>query len=341
MNRTRIAAALTLCLLLVSGRHLAADVKADEKGIVKFEGTLGRVVNLFGGKAAREGVKSTVAVKGDRKATLTDAGGQIIDLNEEKIYDLDLRRKTYKVTTFAELRRRMEEAQRKAEEDARKEQAREKPSEPSRDPNQKELEVDFNVKETGEKKAINGFDTRQFIMTIALREKGKTLEAGGGMVLTADTWLAPTIAAMKELVQFDVRYAQKLQGPMVAGASAEEMAAALAMYPGLKDALGRMRSEGAKMDGTPIVTTLTVEAVKSAEQVAAEQKQGEESRSPNSGTVGGLLGGLARRAARKDEAAAGPKARVTFMTTTNDVLSVATTVATEDVAVPAGFKENK
>lgn len=341
MKRTRIAAALTLCLLLVSTRHLGADVKADEKGLVKFEGTLGRVVNLFGGKAAREGLISTVAVKGDRKATLNGASGQIIDLNEEKIYDLDIRRKTYKVTTFTELRRRMEEAQRKAEEDARKEQTREQPSEPVRDPNQKELEVDYNVKETGERKAINGFDTRQFIMTIALREKGKTLEAGGGMVLTADTWLAPTIAAMKEIVQFDVRYAQKLQGPMVAGASAEEMAAALAMYPGLKDALGRMRSEGAQMDGTPILTTLTVESVKSAEQVAAEQKQGEESKSTSSGTVGGMLGGLARRAAKRGDVAAGPKARATFMTTTNEVMSVATTVAPADVAVPAGFKENK
>ena len=341
MNRMRITAALTLCLLLASARHLGADVKADEKGLVKFEGTLGRVVNLFGGKAAREGVRSTVAVKGDRKTTLNDTGGQIIDLNEEKIYDLDIRRKTYRVTTFAELRQRMEEARRKAEEDARKEQAREKPSEPSRDPNQKEIEVDFSVKETGERKAINGFDARQFIMTIALREKGKTLEAGGGMVLTADTWLAPTIAAMNEIVQFDVRYAQKLQGSMVAGASAEEMAAALAMYPGLKDALGRMRSEGAKMDGTPILTTVTVEAVKSAEQMAAEQRQGEESKSTNSGTVGGLLGGLARRAVKKDEAAAGPKARATFMTTTNEVLSVATTVAPADVAVPDGFKLNK
>jgi hypothetical protein len=340
MNRTRVAAALTLCLVLVAARHLGADVKADEKGLVKFEGTLGRVVNLFGGKAAREGVKSTVAVKGDRKATLNETGGQIIDLNEEKIYELDIRRKTYKVTTFVELRRRMEEAQRKAEEDARKQQTSEKPSEPARDPNQKELEVDFDVKETGEKKAINGFDTRQFIMTLTLREKGTTLEAGGGMVLTTDTWLAPTIAAMKEIVQFDVRYAQKLQGPMVAGASAEEMAAALAMYPGLKAALGRMRSESATMDGTPVLTTLTVESVRSAEQMAAEQKQGDESKSPGSGTVGGLLGGLARRAAKKGEAA-GPKARATFMTTTNEVLSVATTVAATDVAVPAGFKEAK
>ncbi len=112
------------------------------------------------------------------------------------------------------------------------------------------------------------------------------------------------------------------------------------MYPGLKDALGRMRSEGAKMDGTPIMTTLTMESVKSAEQMAAEQKQGEESKSANSGTVGGLLGGLARRVAKKDEAA-GPKARATFMTTTNEVLSVATAVAPADVALPAGFKENK
>lgn len=338
MNRTRIAAALALSVLFVSAHQVRADVKTDEKGLVKFEGALGRVVNLFGGKAAREGVRSTVAVKGDRKATMSDTTGQIIDLNEEKIYDLDVRRKTYKVTTFAELRRRMEEAQRKAEEDARKEQAKEKTSEPARDPNQKELEVDFDVKETGEKKTINGFDTRQFLITITLREKGKTLEESGGMVLTTDTWLAPTIAAIKEIAQFDQRYAQKLAGPMIAGASAEEMAAALAMYPGLKDALARMRTESVKMDGTPILTTLTVDSVKSAEQLAAEQKSAESSSSSGSG-VGGLLGGLARRrAAAKDE---GPKARATFMTSTNEVLKVTTAVAETDTAVPAGFKENK
>ena len=32
---------------------------------------------------------STVAVKGDRKATLNGETGQIMDLNEEKVYDLD------------------------------------------------------------------------------------------------------------------------------------------------------------------------------------------------------------------------------------------------------------
>ena len=46
-------------------------------------------------------------------------------------------------------------------------------------------------------------------MTITVREKGKTLEQGGGMVLKSDMWLAPTIAAMKEVADFDLKYAQK------------------------------------------------------------------------------------------------------------------------------------
>src|SRR5713226_9393029 len=147
MHRIRIAAALTLACLALSQSSLRADVRADEKSHVEFAGILGRMVNIFGGKAAREGVTSTVAVKGDRKATLSDENGQIIDLSEEKVYDLDLKKKTYKVTTFAELRRRMEEAKKKAEEDARKEAAKDKGKDKDAaapDPNQKQIEVDFD-----------------------------------------------------------------------------------------------------------------------------------------------------------------------------------------------------
>src|ERR1700688_4226653 len=109
MIRRLMPAALTIGLLIVFAHSLRADVKSDQKSVVKFEGMLGRVVNLFGGKAAREGVTTSVAVKGDRKASMSDTTGQIIDLKEEKIYDVDLRKKSYKVTTFAELRKRMDE----------------------------------------------------------------------------------------------------------------------------------------------------------------------------------------------------------------------------------------
>jgi hypothetical protein len=342
MMRRPMAAAVTIGLLIVFAHSLKADVKSDQKSLVKFEGMLGRVVNLFGGKAAREGVTTSVAVKGDRKASMSDSAGQIIDLKEEKIYEVDIRKKAYKMTTFAELRRRMEEAQKKAEEDAKKAQAQEKTTKPAAEnKDQKQIDVDFDLKETGQKKTINGFDTREIVMTITMREKGKTLEQSGGLLLTSDIWMGSRIAAMQEIVDFDIRYARQLAGPMIAGASPDEMAAAMAMYPMMKDAIARMRTESVKMDGTPIQTTTTIDAVKSEEQVAADQKQPQQDSrsSPPSSPVGSLIGGLARRAANRNSTPAG--ARATFMTMTSEVLKVATTVTDAVVAIPAGFKENK
>jgi hypothetical protein len=349
MNRARVVCALIVIALVGSSYSLQADVRSDQRSRVEFAGMLGRMFNMFGGKAAREGTTSTVAVRGDRKATLNDSTGQIIDLAEEKIYDIDVKKKSYKVTTFAELRRQMEEARKKAEEDARKQQPTEarEPSKPSTSaPPEQQVEVDFDVKETGEKKAINGFNTRQVIMTITVREKGKTLEQSGGMVTKADMWLTPTIAAMKEVAAFDLKYAQKLYGSNLMGVSAEQMAAAVAMYPMMKPSLDRMNKEGAKMDGTAILTTMTMEAVKSAEQIAQESKQAESSSSSDSKTptsVGGLLGGFGKKmAAKKVAGNEDPnKKSAAFMTSTTEVLKVVTDVSAADVAVPPGFKESK
>ena len=237
----------------------------------------------------------------------------------------------------------MEEAQKKADEDARKEAGRDKDKPAASDPNAKEMEIDFDVKNTGAKKTINGFDTREAVVTITVREKGKTVEQGGGLILTSDQWLAPKIAAMKEIADFDMRYAQKLYGTMLAGVSAEQMAAAMAVYPMMKQALGKMSAEGGKIEGTAIQTTTTMDMVKSAEQIAEETKASEnEGKASASGGAGGLLGGFAKKMAQKkmggDDAA---KPRATFMTLTSEVLKVVTDVAPSDVAVPAGYKENK
>jgi hypothetical protein len=340
-----------MAALAIASQVVRAEVRADEKTHVEFAGVLGRVVNIFGGKAAREGVSTTVAVKGDRKATMTENTGQIIDLAEEKVYDLDLRKKTYKVTTFDELRRRMEESRKRAEEDAARERSREEKQTKSEEPKkpEKEVEVDFNVKTTGEKKTINGFDTHEAVATITVREKGKTLEEGGGMVVTSDMWLAPKIAAMKEIADFDMRYAQKLYGSMMAGVSAEQMAAALAMYPMMKDAMSKMSAETGKLDGTPILTTVTMDTVKSNDDMQQQAKQQQDQqqsddKSAAQGGVGGLFGKLASKAAAKKLGGGGDdanKQRATFLTSTTEVLKVATDVAPGDVAVPAGFKENK
>lgn len=333
MNRARVFAFLLL-VGLAAVAPLNADVRTDQRVKFQLGGAIGKLVNMFGGKGARDGVTSVVAVKGDRKATMSDASGQIIDLSEEKIYDLDMKKKTYQVTTFAELRRQMEEAKRKAEESAKREQADDKPAE--KDPNAKEMEVDFDIKNTGAAKSINGFDTRQTVITVTVREKGKTLEQAGGLVMTTDMWLAANAPSTRDLQDFDRRYAQKLYGPMVEGASAQDMAMAMAMYPQMKPALDKMRAEGGKVEGTAILTTMTMEAVQPAGAAAEEQKAGDSSPRPRG--LGGMLGGLAKKAAKKDEPA---KANATILTTSVETLKLTTDVDAASVALPAGFTEKK
>src|SRR5918993_6127845 len=126
----RFAVGVCAVLFIASASSVvSADIRSDQRVRFQLGGAVGKLINMFGGKGAREGVTSTVAVKGHRKATLSDSTGQIIDLSEEKIYDLDMKKKTYTVTTFAQLRAEMEKARREAEQQAR-EVERETRSEP-------------------------------------------------------------------------------------------------------------------------------------------------------------------------------------------------------------------
>ena len=103
--------AIACSLLALLAVPALADVKTRDKGQVKFEGMLGTMMRMFGGKALSEGIVSSNAVKGNRKATLNDLTGRIVDLGEEKVYDLDMKKKTYTVTTFEQLRQKLREAQ--------------------------------------------------------------------------------------------------------------------------------------------------------------------------------------------------------------------------------------
>ncbi len=118
--------------------------------------------------------------------------GRIVDLGEQKVYDLDMKKKTYTVTTFEQLRQKLREAQERAAKEA-KDAPKEagEPAQPSGD--DKQVEFDFDVKETGQTRSIAGYDAKQVIMTVTVREKGKTLDESGGVVLTADSWLGPDI----------------------------------------------------------------------------------------------------------------------------------------------------
>jgi hypothetical protein len=330
MKRLARIAIVALPLMTLATAPAYAEVKTRDKTQVKFEGMLGRMFNLFGGKSAKEGVEGRTAVKGNRKATMNDSGGTIVDLSEEKIYDIDVKKKQYTVTTFEELRRRMREAQEKAKQQVDREEPRQKQEDPQKPT--KEYEVDFDVKDTGQKKQIAGYDAKNTVVTITVREKGRTLDEAGGVVMTNDMWLGPAIPQLKELYEFDIKYAKQLQGPEAAAISAEQMAAMLAMFPLIGKATDRMQKDAGKLAGTPLETTTTFEAVRSKDQLIEAQESS--AKSSSGGGIGGLL---AKKMIKKDE----PKARTIIATTHHEVLEVSMSVAPADLAIPADFKEKK
>jgi hypothetical protein len=329
MKRVRLGAALAVSALLLTASAVSADVRMQQKTQVKFEGMLGRMMNMFGGKAAKDGVVETVVLQGDRKATLTGEAGTIVDLAEEKVYELNLKDRSYRVKTFAEIRQELQEQARKMEEEGRKNKGRGE--------GEREMQVDFDIKNTGAQKTVNGFACREVVTTITVHEKGKTLEQAGGIVMTANSWIAPDVPGARELVNFDLRYAKALG----LQATAAQMMQAFAMYPGMKDAMAKFEREKANMDGTPIQTTMTLAAAGSPEQ--AQAAGGEDAPRGGGGLVGGMLGRFGRKKADDKAAskASNEPGRSTIMTSSTETLGVGTTVNAADLQVPAGFKLKK
>lgn len=317
--------------LIICAPSVFADIKTQEKASFQVGGALGGLINKFAGDAAKDGVVSSVAIRGSRKMTSNDATGKIIDLAEEKVYDIDYRRKEYRVTTFAELRKRWQEAQDKARKDVADTKKEDQP-----DPRQegKQYEVSFDVKETGQKKEIAGHSTREVIVTVTMHEKGKKLEEGGGLVMTNDMWIAPKIAAMDESQAFDLKFAKAIYGDLIPTIDAAQMSMLLASYPSFKEMSEKMAAEAKKLDGTLLAVASTLEAVKSAEQMASAAAQS--SSAPAGG--GGISGRLAARMMPKPKPS---EQKTKAFSSSNETLSISTSVTDADTALPAGFKEKK
>ncbi|OYW05878.1 MAG: hypothetical protein B7X11_01570, partial [Acidobacteria bacterium 37-65-4] len=311
MKRTTSFLVVT-ALVLSSASFLHADVKTQHKTSFKLEGMLGGLLNRFAGDAAKDGLIRTTAVKGSRQLRGTPQQGKIIDLAEEKVYDLDMRKKEYRVTTFAELRQAWQDAQAKAQQDAKSASKEDQPTDPQQ--SGKQYEVSVSVKETGQSKAVAGYNAREVVVTITLHEKGKTLDAGGGMELINTMWIAPKIAALDEITQFDTKFYKAVYGNMLAGADPAQMSMLLASYPSFKDLSEKMSGELKKLQGTPLATTMELYAVKSPEDMAAAPQ--------DKPSGGGLMGRLASRMGPKPKAS---EARSKVFTSSDEVVSIDTT----------------
>jgi hypothetical protein len=304
---------------------LRADVTTRRKTQFKLEGILGSLVNRFGGDAAKNGLESTIAVKGNRMSTISNVSGHIVDLDEQKVYDLDVKKKEYTVKTFDQLRAEWENAQAQAKTQAEKAQPEEKRQQP-KEP-EKQYVFEANVQQTGQHKQLAGYDTQEVILTITAHEKGQTLEEGGGFVMTSDLWLGPKIPALDEITQFNLKFDKAVYGEAF-GADVQQMASMYAMYPAFAPMSRELQAQHGKLQGTPLLSTTRFDGVKSAEEMKADESQ---QPAGGGGGLGGLLGRRLRGGRNK------PEQRSTVMTLTSETLSVQPSATDADVAIPAGY----
>jgi hypothetical protein len=333
----RLVAGLASMLLLasvVAVPTLRADVKTSQKVTFKLAGMLGMIVNRMAGGA--DGVTSTISLKGPRKFRSSESTGEIIDLGEQKVYTLDMKKKEYTVKTFDELRAEFE----KQRADAAKSAANEKPDQkaaPAPDPNQKQYEYEIDVKKTGQHKTIAGHDTSEIVVTLTGHEKGKKLDEAGGFVMANDLWMAPKIAAFDEIVKFDMKYFQAIYGQELQ-MNMQQAAQVMAAAPAFSAFAKQMQAESEKnpeLQGTALMTTMTFDNVKSAAEMKDQQSS---SNSSGGGGLGGMLG-KKLLGGRGGDQSNGP--RSTVLTIGTETLTLAPTATDADVALPAGFKLKK
>jgi len=286
-------------------------------------GDLNEIVHLSGAQ------QSKTVTQGRSKFLLfsRDASGtEIVRLDQGKLYSLDDKKKSYKVQSFDELRAQMEKTQKEAEK-ANAQQVR--------DTSSVRLYVTSEgVKKTGEKKTINGFQTEQAVLSMTvMAEDRKTGEKSPLFVLTGDFWLDPSQhQAMRANQAFAEAYVKQL------GLDPKMAANPYARW------IGELQKESGKLEGYPILTTITMESAESAQSGGGAQGQNAQAASgtPTSpgDAVGKALGGLMRRAKDSKKEDSPSSGRPVLFRSTTEVKSISTAApAASEFEVPEGYRQ--
>lgn len=311
-----------------------ADATVEQKTQFHLAGPLGGVINAFS-RTAREGVTSTTMIHGNKKLMRAGDLGELVDLDQEKIYTIDFGRQSYTVKTFDELRREFQDQQERATRNESKDTKASKKEGP-------EYEVDFDVKSTGRKETINGFNTHEEIATVTVHEKGKPIEKSGGWILTSDMWMGPRVPAMRELADFERRFAEKVYGPQFV-AETRTLAAAFAATPAFGKAMKTFSEKRSSFEGTPIRTNMKFETVAGSEQPKDQQAKSDDSQPSSAGAamLGGLMNRMKQRKQEKsaDSAEKPVPGRAELFTSTTELHSAKSSASAADVAIPAGFRQ--
>jgi hypothetical protein len=275
---------------------------------------------------------------------------EIVLLDEDKLYHLNMNKKEYTETSFEQLHAQMQKISDQLNSSENNQQ-------PSAVDQSKcvWLPAKVDVKK-GEKAQIAGYDAQRVTVTATQPCQDKDTGAVCEIALVLDQWTSSDFAESSEARKFYAAYASKMGIDMSNSQDVSEKAKALfAQYKGVwTEVAAKMQT----VKGYPVKSTFTL-GLGGAQCKGANSQQAQTSQpdstpqSPNdiAGAVVGKLGGLFQKKKSSTEAPAAqpasaaapvvmPEGDVALITVSSQVVSVSTNAVSADVfAVPVGFKK--
>lgn len=239
---------------------------------------------------------STVMLKGNMLRTERPGGQtEIIDLDGRRFIYIDTEKKTYSTTTFDEFKTALERARQRAEEERAKQV--------SKHPEQANIKVTpkVDVQETGATKTLLNLPTKEVKMKIDMVMEStdpKAQEKAQSMTMTvnSDSWVAASIPGYSEVKDFYVKLAKELDWlPGTMGSMT-----GMNVNPQMGPAMEEFRKNSVKMQGMPLLQTMSMgmgaegqqaQASPSGQQSSEAQNQDSHPSSPTQ-AIGKSLGGL-------------------------------------------------
>ena len=337
---------------LLAGAAAHADVTMQEQmslsgsGMMKMANMTGTTTTVISGDRAR--TESNMRFESAMMRTFAGGSGdhvEIVRLDQDKIYSLNTKKKTYTETTFAEQRAKMQEAM-----DAmNKGQASQQQATSGVDESECEWsDPKSEVKRSGEKALIGGFQAERVTITATQSCRNKKNGQVCDFVLALDQWIAPGFEASSETQKYQLAYAEKLGlGAASSRDFAERAQGMFGRYKGIWSELGTKMAE-LNLKGYAVKSSfgLGVGGPQCQSTQEAQAQGGPQSPPSIGGALGGALGGMFKKKQEQPQAAAPPPTMagglMPLMTMSTELISISRdAVSPQSFDVPTDYKKTK
>ena len=132
------------------------------------------------------------------------------------------------------------------------------------------MDISIDIKETGERKTINGFSATEMVMTMEM-DNPQARQQGMKMKMEMDIWVSPDVPGAGELRAFYQRNAAKFPWAAMTGAGGRGNAS-------MQKALADLRRKMADVKGVPVLQVMKMGAAGNEVQMAQMQKGMEQAR---------------------------------------------------------------